>query len=80
MTLRTRSQVATRFSLVFAWTAIARGEIDEAFAWLDHAYEDRNPLLLPIGVARLYDSLRDDPRFAVLLKKVGLEGVRPDAQ
>ena len=63
--------------MVFAWIALARGEIDEAFEWLDRAYQDRNPLLLQIGVVGLYDPIRDDPRFAALLKKVGLDGVVP---
>jgi hypothetical protein len=33
-------------------------------------------MLLQIGVARLYDTLRTDPRFEAVLRKVGLQGVR----
>ena len=75
--LRARSPIESRFSITFAWIALTRGEFDQAFAWLECAYEDRNPLLLQIGVARRYQPLRNDPRFAALLKKVGLDGVRP---
>ena len=50
------------------------GEKDQAFDWLDRAYKDRSYYLaeyLPTD-ARL-DNLRSDPRFAVLLRKTGLE-------
>jgi serine/threonine protein kinase/tetratricopeptide (TPR) repeat protein len=49
------------------------GEKDQAFAWLDRAYKDRSYYLaeyLPTD-ARL-DSLRSDPRFVALLRRVGL--------
>jgi TolB-like protein/DNA-binding winged helix-turn-helix (wHTH) protein/Flp pilus assembly protein TadD len=79
-TLRARSPGESRFSLTFAWIAIARGEIDQAFGWLECAYEDRNPTLLQIGVTRVYDPVRGDPRFAALLKRVGLGAVVPAAR
>jgi hypothetical protein len=66
--------------MTFAWIALTSGEIEQAFAWLDRAYEDRNPLLLQIGVAPRYDPLRRDARFAALLGKVGLDGVTPAAR
>jgi TolB-like protein/Tfp pilus assembly protein PilF len=73
--LRARSQPDSRFSITFAWIAIARGDIDEAFEWLERADQDRNPMILQIGVSSVYDPLRGDPRFDRLLKRVGLEGV-----
>ena len=63
--------------LYFADVATALGEIDQAFEWLDRAYEDHSPLLRATGVHPPYDPLRGDPRFERLLKKVGLEGVSP---
>jgi len=47
------------------------GEKDEAFAWLDKAYESRTDALIWIKVDPRYDSLRSDPRFLSLLKRVG---------
>ncbi len=50
---------------------IALGEKDKAFAELNNAYEDRYFGMVSMKVNPLYDPLRDDPRFAELLKKVG---------
>lgn len=50
----------------------SRGELEEAFTWLDKEYEKYGP-----GgwgewqLQRLYDKLREDPRWQVFLKKTG---------
>ena len=48
------------------------GEIDEAFEWLERSYEKRESALLWIKVLPHVDSLRSDPRYQALLKKIGL--------
>jgi serine/threonine-protein kinase len=48
------------------------GEKDRAFAWLDKAYDERNPLLAYAKVMPYYDNLRTDPRFGALLHRLGL--------
>lgn len=48
------------------------GEEDKAFAWLEKAYEERNEALVFLPVNPGYDSLRSDPRFADLMRRVGL--------
>jgi tetratricopeptide (TPR) repeat protein len=45
---------------------------DQAFEWLDRAREDRDGWLVWLNADPVFDSLRPDPRFAALLKKVGL--------
>jgi tetratricopeptide (TPR) repeat protein len=57
--------------------AVALGEIDQAFEWLERAYEERSPILPGMGVSPTWDPLRGDPRFGVLLKKLGLDGIVP---
>ena len=50
----------------------ALGEKDEALAWLERSFESHTRDLIFLGVDPGYDSLRGDPRFAALLRRVGL--------
>jgi TolB-like protein/DNA-binding winged helix-turn-helix (wHTH) protein/Flp pilus assembly protein TadD len=53
----------------------ALGELDEAFAWLEKAYEERDPQLTYLTVpGRRFDPLRRDPRFQQLVHRIGLPG------
>ena len=49
------------------------GENDLAFEWLDKSYEAKAESLCTLKVDPKVDAIRNDPRFASLLKKVGLE-------
>jgi len=49
------------------------GERDQAFAWLGRAYEARHSLMVWLKVFPGWESLRDDPRFVSLLRKLALE-------
>jgi tetratricopeptide (TPR) repeat protein len=48
------------------------GDKDKAFAWLEKAYAEKSAFISYIKVARDYDSLRSDPRYTNLLKRMGL--------
>jgi tetratricopeptide (TPR) repeat protein len=48
------------------------GETDLAFTWLERALEKRGEALLSSKTDPKLDPLRGDPRFAELLKKIGL--------
>jgi TolB-like protein/DNA-binding winged helix-turn-helix (wHTH) protein/Flp pilus assembly protein TadD len=50
----------------------ALGELNEAFAWLEKAYEERDPQLTYLKVGRRFEPLRQDPRFRELVRRVGL--------
>jgi len=50
----------------------ALGEKDEAFAWLERAYNDRSVYLTWMKSDSMMDNLRDDRRFTELLKRVGM--------
>jgi len=47
------------------------GERDAAFRWLEKAYQDHAAQLAELKVEAAFDSLRSDPRFADLLRRVG---------
>jgi TolB-like protein len=49
-----------------------RGEVDQAFEWLDRAYRQRDPGAPEFATDPLMESLRHDPRFTELLKKMRL--------
>jgi TolB-like protein/DNA-binding winged helix-turn-helix (wHTH) protein/lipoprotein NlpI len=49
-----------------------RNESDKAFEWLDRAYAQHNNGLMETKVDPLLKSLRNDPRYAALLKKLNL--------
>jgi tetratricopeptide (TPR) repeat protein len=49
------------------------GERDEAFAWLEQAYKEQSNMLQFVKVHPFFDPIRSDPRFADLVRRVGLE-------
>ena len=48
------------------------GEKDPAFAWLEKDFQGRSGLLAWIRWTPAFESLRDDPRYADLLRRMGL--------
>jgi TolB-like protein/DNA-binding winged helix-turn-helix (wHTH) protein/Flp pilus assembly protein TadD len=49
-----------------------RGEADEAFKWLDRAYDQKDSLLYRIKFSPEFDRIHGDPRYAAFLKKMNL--------
>jgi TolB-like protein/Tfp pilus assembly protein PilF len=47
-------------------------EKDQAFQWLEKAYQERSIRLMYLRTDQAYDNLRDDPRFKDLVRRVGL--------
>ena len=46
-------------------------ESDEAFAWLERGYRERDPLMTALEHHPIFDRLRSDPRFQDLLHRIG---------
>jgi serine/threonine-protein kinase len=59
-------------SLYVALIYIGLGDRDQAFAWLDKAYEERCDFLVYLPTDPMADPLRTDPRFPALLERLGL--------
>jgi adenylate cyclase len=47
-----------------------RGDLDQAFMWLDHAYECRDVSLIQVRTDPLFRKLHPDPRFAALMHRM----------
>jgi TolB-like protein/Flp pilus assembly protein TadD len=59
---------AYQIAEVYAW----RGEKDKAFEWLERAYQEQDGGLSRVKGDALLKSLRNDPRFNALLRKMNL--------
>ncbi len=68
LALAKRIPLAGHVALIY----IGLGQKDQAFEWLEKAYQEHNILMLWLKTDPRFDSLRADARFAGLLKKVGL--------
>lgn len=55
-----------------AWGYIAVGDEDKAFTWIEKAYAQHSNMMHTLKVDPGFDSLRKDPRFQDLLRRVGL--------
>jgi len=58
--------------LFFADLYALLDEKDEAFKYLEEAYQERQSKLTDLKLDPDYDNIRSDPRFAALVKKIGL--------
>ena len=70
-TLRQRSYAqATALAAVHA----GLGEKDRALEWLEQAFEEHCAFLAWVRCDFVWDSLREEPRFQALLRKMNLAG------
>ena len=55
-----------------ALTHAYRGDIDEAFSWLERAYREKDPELYQIKGSLAFKRLSSDPRYKAFLRKMNL--------
>ena len=67
---RSRQSYVSPYFIAVVYAGL--GEKDQAFAWLGKACEERHPYLILLKVEPVFKNLRDDPRFADLLRRIGL--------
>ena len=70
--LRRRKQTGYVPAAAFVKAYLGLGEYDRAFFWLEEAYKEQSNLLQFLKVHPIFDPVRDDPRFANLVRRVGL--------
>jgi hypothetical protein len=66
-------------AVYFAVVYIGLNRKDDAFHWLDKAYEERCEYLVYLVSEPLADPLRSDPRFSHLLSRLGLKAAKSSA-
>ena len=71
-TLQTRRKTKYFSPLLIARFYADLGDKDQAFQWLDTAYQEHDWLLMGLNTYFQLDPLRSDPRFTELVRKVGL--------
>jgi TolB-like protein/DNA-binding winged helix-turn-helix (wHTH) protein/Tfp pilus assembly protein PilF len=54
-----------------ATVCLAAGRQDQALAWLERAFEERDPMLVAVRTDPAFDAIRADPRFVGLLRRIG---------
>jgi DNA-binding winged helix-turn-helix (wHTH) protein/tetratricopeptide (TPR) repeat protein/TolB-like protein len=74
MTERSRNEYVPAFSVALLY--IGLGERELAMDWLERAYQDRSTYMVYAKVDPLLDSLRSDPRFIALMKRMDLQGAQ----
>jgi TolB-like protein/Flp pilus assembly protein TadD len=67
-------------AVYFALVYIGLDRKDDAFSWLDKAYDERCEYLVYLNSEPLADPLRGDPRFSSLLSKIGLRAAGGSAE
>lgn len=71
--LKVRQQAGYVPAAAFVNAYLGLGDYEQAFAWLERAYQEQSSILLWLKVHPFFDPLRGDPRFADLLRRVGLD-------
>ena len=67
---RSKHSYVSPYYVALVYTGL--GEPDQAFAWLEKAYWERETYFNLFKVEPVFDSLRSDPRYVSLLNRVGL--------
>jgi TolB-like protein/DNA-binding winged helix-turn-helix (wHTH) protein len=59
-------------SVLVAEACVRVGDKECVFEWLERGFEERDDLMINLKVEPVFDSLRSDPRFQDLVRRVGI--------
>jgi Flp pilus assembly protein TadD len=68
---RSKQHYVSPYSIALVYAGL--GEPDEAFAWLHKSFENRASRLVRLKVDPRFKSLRSDPGFADMVRRIGLK-------
>ena len=68
--LKSRPKVRCAYYVALIYTGL--GDRDQAFAWLQKAFETKEGSMAVIQAEPMLDDLRSDPRYAELVKRMNL--------
>jgi TolB-like protein/DNA-binding winged helix-turn-helix (wHTH) protein/Flp pilus assembly protein TadD len=71
--LKRRTEAGYVPPAAFVNAYLGLGDKEQAFAWLERAYKEKSAILQFLKVHPHFDPLRSDPRFADLVRRVGLD-------
>jgi serine/threonine-protein kinase len=74
--LEQRQQEGYVPAAAFVNAYLGLGDNEQSIAWLERAYQEQSMILQFLRVHPFLDPLRNDPRFAELVRQVGLEKQR----
>ena len=63
-----KRQYVSAFAVAIPYAGL--NDSDKAIAWLEHAYNERDPIMCMLKVFPWFDPLRSDPRFQDLLRRM----------
>jgi serine/threonine-protein kinase len=73
---QSKSNYVSSFNIAVIYAGLsaspARTEMDQAFVWLQKAYEERSPEMVTLTTEPRLDKLHSDPRFTDLARRIGL--------
>ncbi len=67
---RAKKSYVSAYEIAAIHTAL--GDKEQAFAWLEKAYQERSSWLIHLRLEPRFQPLRSDPRFAELVRRIGL--------
>ena len=74
--IKTHEEMYRKSGIPYFWTLgdwyIKVENYEKAMDYYEKAYENRTPGMCYIGIERIYDKLKDNPRYIALLKKMNL--------
>ena len=72
MQMQTMASDVAATDVAIVYTAL--GRFDDAFVWLEKAFQKREDGLCDLRAERWWDPLRHDPRFVDLIRRIGIPG------